>query len=141
MAVLEVGSRPNTTTTSADTGLFLSRCPFVRYSTADFVTNLVWGVFFKVDEDEKLASLMSDYWTAFAKTSDPNFNGAPIDWKLWKGKRRCVRVAHGRVEGGSGRWPEALHHVCVCACVRLWSDCWAHKLRLPLHVVVVSWQA
>lgn len=68
---------------------FSSFCPC---GVADFLTDLVWGVFLKVDEDEKLASLMSDYWTTFAKTSTPNFNGAPLDWKLWKGKRRCVCV-------------------------------------------------
>lgn len=57
-------------------------------SVKEFVSNLVWGLFFQVDTDERLASMMADSWVAFGKTGNPNYKGAAIHWRQWKGRRR-----------------------------------------------------
>ena len=54
----------------------------------DLVSNVLWGLFVKADTDEKLASMMADYWVAFGTTGNPNFKGAPVHWRQWKGRRR-----------------------------------------------------
>lgn len=57
-------------------------------SAKEFVSNLVWGLFFQVDTDERLASMMADFWVAFGKTGNPNYKGAAVHWRQWKGRRR-----------------------------------------------------
>lgn len=70
---------------------------------AEAFNDLFFDVLFKVNRDERLASLMSDYWTSFGKTADPNFKGAKVRWPQWKGRRRCVLPASPPGQGGRGR--------------------------------------
>jgi carboxylesterase type B len=43
-----------------------------------------FGDYFEEDADEEIASDMADRWVAFAKTGDPNYDGAPAAWRPWR---------------------------------------------------------
>lgn len=43
-----------------------------------------FGDYFEEDADEEIASDMADRWVAFAKTGDPNYDGAPAEWRPWR---------------------------------------------------------
>jgi carboxylesterase type B len=66
-------------------------------NVAEVFNDLFWDVLFKTNADERLASLMSEFWFAFGKTADPNFKGASIRWPQWKGRRRWVTRARAAV--------------------------------------------
>lgn len=68
------------------------RCFLVNF--AEVFNDLFWDVLFKTNADERLASLMSEFWIAFGKTADPNYKGASIRWPQWKGRRRWVTRTH-----------------------------------------------
>lgn len=57
-------------------------------SVKDLISNILWGLFLNLDADERLSSVMADYWVAFGKTGNPNHKGAPLHWREWKGRRR-----------------------------------------------------
>ena len=42
-----------------------------------------FGDYFLVDADEELASDMADRWVSFAKTGQPNFDEARVEWVPW----------------------------------------------------------
>jgi hypothetical protein len=43
-----------------------------------------FGDYFQQDADEGIASDMADRWVAFAKTGNPNYDGAPAEWRPWR---------------------------------------------------------
>ena len=43
-----------------------------------------FGDYFQEDADEEIASDMADRWVAFAKNGDPNYDGAPAEWRPWR---------------------------------------------------------
>lgn len=43
-----------------------------------------FGDYFKQDADEELASDMAERWAAFAKGSDPNYDGSKAEWIPWR---------------------------------------------------------
>jgi carboxylesterase type B len=43
-----------------------------------------FGDYFEEDADEEIASDMADRWVAFARTGDPNYDGAPAAWRPWR---------------------------------------------------------
>ena len=47
-----------------------------------------FGDYFKEDADEEIASDMSERWTAFAKTGDPNYEGSKAQWLPWRHQQR-----------------------------------------------------
>jgi len=57
--------------------------------------NHFFGDYFKEDADEEIASDMADRWVAFAKTGDPNYDGARAKWYPW---RRVFDESDGRQE-------------------------------------------
>ena len=59
-----------------------------------------FGDYFEEDADEEIASDMADRWVAFAKTGDPNYDGAPAEWRPW---RYQLDEAFGRDKGRSWR--------------------------------------
>ena len=47
-----------------------------------------FGDYFKEDADEEISSDMSERWTAFAKTGDPNYEGSKATWLPWRHQQR-----------------------------------------------------
>lgn len=45
-----------------------------------------FGDYFKEDADEEMASDMSERWAAFARDSNPNYDGSKADWLPWRHK-------------------------------------------------------
>lgn len=45
-----------------------------------------FGDYFKEDADEEMASDMSERWAAFAKNSNPNYDGSKANWLPWRHK-------------------------------------------------------
>lgn len=43
-----------------------------------------FGDYFKEDADEEISSDMSERWTAFAKSGDPNYEGSKAQWLPWR---------------------------------------------------------
>lgn len=59
-----------------------------------------FGDYFAEDADEEIASDMADRWVAFAKTGDPNYDGASAEWRPW---RYQLDEAFGREKGRNWR--------------------------------------
>ena len=45
-----------------------------------------FGDYFKEDADEEMATDMSERWAAFARRSNPNYDGSKADWLPWRHK-------------------------------------------------------
>ena len=43
-----------------------------------------FGDYFRLDADEAIATEMSSRWAAFARTGDPNYEGAKVEWVPWR---------------------------------------------------------
>jgi para-nitrobenzyl esterase len=57
-----------------------------------FVGNTYWTSWTPNQEDKKLADLVGDYWTQFAKTGDPNRTGLP-GWQPYDSKSKlCLEI-------------------------------------------------
>ena len=57
-----------------------------------FVGNTYWTSWPPNQEDKKLADLLGDYWTQFAKTGDPNRTGLPR-WQRYDAKsEQCLLI-------------------------------------------------
>ena len=48
------------------------------------ILNHFCGDYFKEDADEEMASDMSERWAAFARDSNPNYDGSKADWVPWR---------------------------------------------------------
>ena len=61
---------------------------FGRNHTKAFqrILNHFFGDYFKEDADEEMASDMSERWAAFARRSNPNYDGSRADWLPWRHK-------------------------------------------------------
>lgn len=50
------------------------------------ILNHFFGDYFKEDADEEMASDMSERWGAFARSSNPNYDGSKATWLPWRHK-------------------------------------------------------